>query len=259
MIFQAGHSSLVRLSDCLKMGVGNSLETTKATISLHRKHAAALKEIREIARRHLDNEVVGDNALEEIQAASARIPAGEAQSAISLQYRLHSEALAVILTSCFALESYINSLGFFLLPERDNIGFDRMSTITKWQTIGSLKSESGFDAATSPFQDLKILFTFRNDHVHDKVVDWGSERAKKRYNNKLPDPFDGFLALSHAVFACDTYWGMILKAHELVGVPASDFHRQYNLKPWFDADFERQVRQTAADYDQVTGSPRRST
>ena len=268
MIFQTGHhSSLVRLSDCLKMGVGNALETTKETISLHRKHAAALKEIREIARKHVGNEAVGDNAEEKIQAASARIPVEEARTAISLKYRLHSETLSVILTSCFVLESYINSLGFFLLRERDIIGLvrnstataadafmdaiDRMSTLTKWQTIGSLKSASGFDAAASPFQDVKILFRFRDDHVHDKVVDWGSERAKKRYNDKLPDPFVGFLTLSHAVFACDTYWGMILKVHDLVGVPVSDFHQHYNLKPWFDDDFETQVKQTANDYESL--------
>lgn len=268
MIFQTGHSSLLRLSDCLKMGVGNTLETAKETISLHQKHADALREIRRIAKKHLASDKVGETWQDEVQAASARIPFEEARAAISLQYRLHSETLSVILTSCFTLESYINSLGFFLLRERDIIGLvrnstasaadafleaiDRMSTLTKWQTIGSLKSESGFDTAASPFQDAKILFRFRDDHVHDKVVDWGSEKAKKRYNDKLPDPLAGFLALSHAVFACDTYWGMILKVHDLVGIPPSDFHRRYNLKPWFDDEFERQVRQTAEDYERVT-------
>jgi hypothetical protein len=49
MIFQDGHSSLVRLSDCLKMGVGNALETAKQIISMHRKRADSLKEIRRIA------------------------------------------------------------------------------------------------------------------------------------------------------------------------------------------------------------------
>jgi hypothetical protein len=270
MIFQDGHSSLVRLSDCLKMGVGNAWETAKQTISMHRKHADALKEIRRIAKQHLARLDAGqdaDTCQDQIRAASARIPFEEARVAISLQGRLHSETLGVILTSCFTLESYINSLGFFLLRERDIIGLvrnstataaeafleaiDRMSTLTKWQTIASLKSDSGFETGAPPFQDLKILFRFRDDHVHDKVVDWGSERAKKRYNDKLPDPFGEFLDLSHAVFACDTYWGMILKVHELVGVPAPDFHRHYNLRPWFDDEFEKQVRLTADEYEAV--------
>jgi hypothetical protein len=250
------------------MGVGNALETAKETISLHQKHADSLKEIRRIAKKHLDSDEVGETWRDEARAASARIPEEEASAAISLHYRLHSETLSVILNSCFTLESYINSLAFFLLRERDIIGLvrnstasaadafleaiDRMSALAKWQTIGRLKSESGFDAATSPFQDMKFLFRFRDDHVHDKVVDWGSERAKKRYNDNLPDSFGEFLDLSHAVFACDTYWGMISKVHELVGVPASDFHRNYNLRPWFDDKFERQVRQTAEAYERVT-------
>jgi hypothetical protein len=218
-----------------------------------------LKEIRTIAKR--------DHREEELRAASALIPLEEAQAAASLQYRLHSETLSVVLISCFTLESYINSLGFFLLRERDIIGLlrnstrtaadafldaiDRMSALTKWQTIGALKSEAGFNTAAPPFQDVKILFRFRDDHVHDKVVDWGSEKDKTRYNNRLPDPFAGFLTLSHAVFACDTYWGMVLKIHELVGVAASDFHRHYNLKPWFDDEFEREARRTAEEYEQL--------
>lgn len=270
MIFQDGHSSLVRLSDCLKMGVGNAWETAKQRILMHQRYADTLQEIRRIAKQHLSHLDAGqdtDTCEDEIRAASARIPFEDARVAISLQGRLHSETLSVILTSCFTLESYINSLGFFLLRERDIIGLvrnststaaeafleaiDRMSTLTKWQTIASLKSDSGFDTGASPFQDLKILFRFRDDHVHDKVVDWGSERGKKRYNDKLPSPFGEVLDLSHAVFACDTYWGMILKVHELVGVPVSDFHRHYNLKPWFDDDFESQVRQSANEYETV--------
>jgi hypothetical protein len=271
MIFQEGHSSLVRLSDCLKMNVGNALETAEESISMHRKHADALKEIRRLAKEHLnrlDTGQVSDSSQEAMEAASARVPFDEARAAISLQGRLHSETLSVILTSCFTLESYINSLGFFLLRERDIIGLfrnssttaaeafleaiDRMNTLTKWQTIARLKSDSGFDAAASPFQDVKTLFRFRDDHVHDKVVDWGSERDKKRYNNKLPDSFGQFLNLSHAVFACDTYWGMILKIHDLVGVPLTEFHRHYNLRPWFDDEFERNARQTADEYDRTT-------
>jgi len=42
MIFQTGHSTLVRLSDRLKIGVGNALETAHQSISVHRKRLAVL-------------------------------------------------------------------------------------------------------------------------------------------------------------------------------------------------------------------------
>ncbi len=249
------------------MGVGNAFETTKELLSLHHTHASALKDIRELARRYMRDSVADDRAEEKIKTASAKILPEEARVALSLKVRLHSETLSVILNACFALESYINSLGFFLLRERDIIGLvrnstpsateafleaiDRMSTLTKWQTLAKLKSNSGFDPSSPPFQDLKTLFRFRDDHVHDKVVELRADRSKERYSNKLPDPFGGSLLLSHALFACDTYWGMVLKIHELTGIPPSDFHRHYNLKPWFDGEFEGQVRQAAKDYEKV--------
>jgi hypothetical protein len=249
MIFQTGHSTLVRLSDCLKMNVANALETARRIIVLHEKYAHALQEIRRIAKKYLDSDEVG-TWREEVQAASAQIPEGEAQSAISLTFRLHSETLGAVLTCCFTLESYINSLGFFLSQEQAIA--KEVSTLTKWEIIGRLRSPAGFDTAVAPFQDMKILFKFRNDHVHDKVVDWGRDRAKERYNDKLPDPLAGFLDLSHGVFACDTYWAMISKVHDLLDVRKSDFHKHYNLSPWFDGPFEAQVRQTAADYKRAT-------
>jgi len=236
MVLPGGHSGLVRLSDCLKIGVSNALATTKELTTIHQKHADVLKEIRDAARKCRENKSRSETP-EEIQSVAARIPIEDAQTAVSLQGQLHSETLSVILTSCFALESYINSLAFFLMRERDLIGlvrnstasaagafmdaFDKMSTTDKWKCIGNLKSESGFNIGEIPFQHIKILFRFRDDHVHDKVVDWNSERAQKRYNGKFPDPFGGVLALSHAVFACDVYWEMICKIHDLVGVPVT--------------------------------------
>ncbi len=117
-------------------------------------------------------------------------------SAISMKGRLHSECLSVLLNCCFALESYVNSLGYHLLVEKDFLGLfraghdataeilieaiEKMSTIAKWETMGKLKNGDGLDKSRSPFQDLKILFNFRNDMVHDKVSDYSDEREKKR-------------------------------------------------------------------------------
>ena len=122
--------------------------TAKQTIALHQKHTDALKEIGRIAKNHLKNDESGKTWQDEIQATGARISFDEARAAVSLQGRLHSETLSAILISCFTIESYINSLGFFLLRERDIIGLvrnstataadaflqaiDRMSTLSKW-------------------------------------------------------------------------------------------------------------------------------
>jgi len=250
------------------MGIGNAFETTKEIIAHYKKHAAAFSQIRLIAQTHIKNDDYCEEAEKELKSATAQIPMEDAKLVVSLQGRLHAEVLSVVLTSCFTLESYINSLGFFLLKEWDIIGLvsnstksatdafikaiDRMSTLSKWETIGKLKSDSGFDPASPPFQDLKILFRFRDDHVHDKLVEWDADRSRKHYNNKFPDPLGQFLVLSHGIFACDTYWAMIVKIHELVAVPTAEFHRHYNLKPWFDAEFETQVRQAATEYDKAT-------
>jgi len=257
MKFQEGHSSLVRLSDCLKVNMLNALESAKQAVDIHRKHANAFKKIRGVAQKSHDS-----NFMDTLRETAASIPLEDARVAVMLQGRLHSETLNVLLTACFVLESYINSFGFFLLRERDIIGLfrnstsaaadalleavEKMSAVDKWQTIGTLKTEGGFDSSRSPYQDLKIIFKFRNDHVHDKATDWSSGKAGKRYGGKLPETFGGVLDLSHAVYACDTYWGMVQKIHELVGVAPSEFHGRYNLSPWFDEEFEQATRKIAA-------------
>ncbi len=161
----------------------------------------------------------------------------------------------------------MNSLGYHLLQEKDFLGLfhagheataevlidaiEKMGTLTKWETIGKLKKGKGFDRSKSPFQDLKILFNFRNDIVHDKVADCSDDREDKRYNKKLPDPVFGFLTLRHVVFAADTYWGMISEIHNILGTDMKEFHRHYNLKPWLNNDFEQEVRKASASYVKV--------
>ncbi|AFP20472.1 hypothetical protein KVP06_12005 [Geobacter sulfurreducens] len=164
--------------------------------------------------------------------------------------------------------SYVNSLGFHLLQEKDFLGLfhaghesttevliaaiEKMSTLTKWETLGKLKKGKGFNKSTSPFQDLKILFNYRNDIAHDKVVDYSEDRENKRYNNKLPDPVTGFLSLNHVVFAADTYWGMISEIHSILDTDMTAFHKHYNLKPWFNDNFEQEARGASNAYLKVT-------
>ncbi len=183
---------------------------------------------------------------------------------MTLQGRLHSECLSVLLNSCFALESYINSLGYRLLQDKrlsslfhtghnataavDMDAIEKMSPLTKWETMGRLKGGKGFDKSKRPFQDLKTLFRFRDDIVHDKVADYSDDRQIKRYNKKLPDPVFGFLTLHHAIFAADTYWGMVTEIHNILSIDMKKFHRHYNLKPWFDSTFEQEVRKASALY-----------
>jgi len=50
MTFQDGHSSLVRLSDSVKCSVLHVVETSERVIAYHRKHSAALKVMRQLAK-----------------------------------------------------------------------------------------------------------------------------------------------------------------------------------------------------------------
>lgn len=268
MLFPEGKSALVRLSDCIKLGVANALDTTSQLIQLHKQYATALRKIRRAGERAQAGEITHRQALEVLgrMEMQGEIPEEDLQKAVSLDVRLHSEVLSVILHVCFTLESYINSLGYHLLKEKDILrlgrnaspstidtflnAIDRMSTLSKWQIVSRLKSNDGLDASQSPLQDLKILFRFRDDHVHDKVVPY-NDRSRKRYNELLPDPVSGLLKLSHAIYACDCYWNIVSEVHALVGIPSREFHRHYNLGPWFDAAFEAEVRQKAAEHKKL--------
>jgi hypothetical protein len=262
MLFPEKKSGLVRLSDCIKFGIGNSFETTKELLELHEQYEEPLHKMRAVAKDILENKMPAEEGEKIIREVI--IPEKDAKRAASLQGQLHSECLSVLLNCCFALESYVNSLGYHLLRESDFLGLfragheataavlmdaiDKMSTLTKWETLGKLKKGTGFDRSKSPFQDLKILFNFRNDIVHDKVADYSDERTDRRYNGKLPDPVFGLLTLGHVVFAADTYWGMISEIHNILGADMKEFHRHYNLKPWFTDNFEQEVRSASATY-----------
>jgi hypothetical protein len=267
MLFSDKKTALVRLSDCIKLGIGSCLETTEELIGLHAKYRVQFHKMREIAKAILDGRIYTDEGDKKLAEINKNIPKDDAIRGVSLQGRLHSESLSVLLNSCFALESYINSLGYYLLRQKDILGLfnsghdataevlvdaiEKMSTLTKWATLGKLNKGKGFDMSKSPFQDLKILFNFRNDIVHDKVADYSNDREGRRYNKKLPDPVFGFLTLRHVVFAADTYWGMIFEIHKLIGYDMNEFHRHYNLKPWFNDDFEERVRKVSTSYANI--------
>lgn len=267
MLFFEKKSALVRLSDCIKLGIGNCLDTTNELIDLHKTYEVPLTRIRAIAKNILDGKISQEDGEVKIAEENKSIPQEHAMRAISLKFRLHSECLSVLLNCCFALESYVNSLAYHVLKETDFLGLfhaghdataevlieaiEKMSTIAKWETLGNIKKGKGFDKSKSPYQDLKILFNFRNDMVHDKVADYSDEREKKRYNNKLPDPVFGFLDLRHVIYAADTYWGMISEIHRIIGIEIKDFHRHYNLRPWFTDDFEKEVRKSSDTYIKV--------
>jgi hypothetical protein len=258
MLFQEGKSSLVRLSDCIKVGIGAACESSLDWLELHATHATVLREMQRIGRDALAGKIPMELAEKLGKEQSAKIPHDDAVRAISLQFRLHSECLSVLLNVCFALESYINSYAYHLLQEKDFLGLlratndvtaellfnaiDRLSTQEKWQTMGRLRDPQGFDGSKSPFQDLRILFNFRNDMVHDRVREYSDNFAKKRYNGKLPDPAFGFLDLRHAIYGAETYWNMVLEIHRLTSQPREDFHRHYNLSPWYSTGDATEAR-----------------
>ncbi len=268
MLFREKKSALVRLSDCIKLGIGNCFDTTNDIIALHVKHKDTFQKSRMIAKDILEDRIPTEEGEKQLLELNKKISEEDARRGVYLQGRLHSESLSVLLHCCFALESYVNSLGFHLLQEKDFLGLfqagheataevliaaiEKMSTLTKWETLGKLKKGKGFNRSTSPFQDLKILFNYRNDIAHDKVVDYSEDRENKRYNNKLPDPVFGFLSLKHVVFAADAYWGMIAEIHNILGTDMNEFHKHYNLTPWFNDKFEQEARYASESYDKVT-------
>lgn len=267
MLFREKKSALVRLSDCIKLGIGNCFDTTNDIIELHQRYKETFQKSREIARDILADKISAEVGEKQLLELNMNVPEEDARRGVYLQGRLHSESLSVLLNCCFALESYVNSLGFHLLQEKDFLGLfqagheataevliaaiEKMSTLTKWETLGKLKKGKGFVRSTSPFQDLKILFNFRNDIAHDKVIDYSDDRENKRYNNKLPDPVSGFLSLGHVIFAADTYWGMVSEIHNILGTDMNEFHKHYNLKPWFNDTFEQQARDVSELYSNV--------
>lgn len=274
MIFPDKKSALVRLSDSLKSGLTTASATAQEIVDIYVPHEAAFQEARTVAREVLAGRLDGDRARAKVSEAMSGVSQNTLEKGAGLQGQLHGQVLSTVLLSCFCLESYINSLAYFVFEETDLLGLirgghkasselliaaiEKMSTRDKWVTLGRLKGASGFDPSCTPFQDFKVLFNFRDDHVHDKVVDMSDGRVKKRYNGKLPDPVFGMLTLDHALYAATTYWSMVSTIHQLLEIPAAKFQRHYNLSPWFEDAHQRYLEKVATSYrvkiDQVHGS-----
>jgi hypothetical protein len=269
VIFGEKKSALVRLTDSLKVGLTCSAATAAQILNVFEPYEAPFREAQSVARCVLSEQIdaaEGDALMTRILSP---VPEDVCWQGAALQGQLHSQALSAILLSCFCLESYVNSLAYFLFYETDFLGLikgghrapsdllieaiERMSTRDKWKTIGRLTGQQGFDRSRSPFQDFQILFNFRDDHVHDKVVDYSDERARKRYNDKFPDPIFGLLTLRHAIYAATTYWAMVASIHQIIDVPSQIFHRHYNLAPWGNEEHRQELEATAAAYDRRLG------
>jgi hypothetical protein len=265
LLFPDKTSALVRLSDSLKVELRSGSKTAEQILSLFAQYELPFREAQSIARRIQKEEIepaIGETLMKEILG---QVPESVSMQGAAWQGQLHSQVLSVILLSCFCLESYINSLAYFLFDETDFLGLvggghkasselfieaiGRMSTREKWKTMSRLADGDGFDRSRPPFQDFHVLFNFRDDHVHDKVVDYASDRARKRYNGKLPDPVFGLLTLRHGMYATSTYWAMVEAVHELVRVPMQRFHRHYNLAPWTNDEDRRRMSDLAVSYD----------
>jgi len=264
MLFFDKKSALVRLSDSLKMGLSQCAQTSTEILNAFLPYEERFREAQTITKEALAQDIEPVTVEQRLNEALSTIPQEVLAQGASLQGQLHSQALSTILMCCFCLESYVNSLAYFIYHESDFLGLirnghktaaevlieaiDRMSTRDKWQTIGKLGNASGFDTSRSPFQDFNILFRFRNDHVHDKVVDYNKDRAKKQYNGRFPDPMLGILDLGHALYAAQTYWDMVRVVHQLTGIDINSFHGHYNLSPWLDVGQKEQFESLAKLY-----------
>lgn len=244
MIFAEGRSALVRLSDGIKSGLLDCQETAEQLLALYHK--------------------VFPNGRPVSTADALELSREDAILGVALQGKLHTRSLTTIVTTCFCIESYINSLSYFLLKERDLFGLirggygstaellfdsvEKLSTPEKWDTVAKSKGGSGFDRSRAPFQHLKYLFNFRNDVVHDKVGEYGITPSKDRYGSKLTDPALGLLQLDHVLFAATTYWSMAEAIHEMIDLPAREFRRHYNLSPWTNDQMHKDLREVALAY-----------
>ena len=268
MIFPEKKSALVRLSDSVKLGIEDCCSSAAQIISYHERYARELATLRRSAEEAFAEPADDEQTQSRLSELASTIPVEVSMTVVPLQGQLHSRALSAILNCSFCLESYINALAYFLLEESASIGLNRqdhettldvadetkrMPTVDKWEKVGKLRNKERFDKSRSPFQYLKILFDFRNDIAHDKMIHYEAGRTAKRYGGKLPDPVFGLCDLSHVLFAAETYWNMVHEVHRLIGVSEEAFQRHYNLSPWFSEEQKQHVQNLSLEYRTKTG------
>lgn len=264
MLFPENYSGLVRLADSVRSGLRYSARAMTRLLEVATPYKEVLHEQQRIASEALAGQLPYEEADQQIKRLLQSIPPEVGRQMALLDMEQGDHARSTIIMCCFCLEAYINSLVYYLIKEIDFLGLvragretsaevllnaiERMSVEDKWCTVARLGSSTGFDKGRAPFQDFLILFRFRNDVVHDKVVKYGKNREKERYNGKLPDPVLGHFHLGHALYAAETYWDMVLEIHRILGVDRRDFHKHYNLMPWSDEDEHQSLRRLVERY-----------
>jgi hypothetical protein len=265
MLFPEKKCALVRLSDAIKTGLEFCAQITSECVTIYTRYEKPFAEARSAAQAAERREIGDQEAEARIRDVLAAIPGEDVLRGCSFQKQLHGQALATILTCCFTLESYVNSFAYFLFQETDFLGLvkqgrqvtanvlmetiEQMRIRTKWDTLAKMGHGEGFDHGRAPFQDFDILFKFRDDHVHDKVVPLSEDRSATRYNGNLPDPVWGMLDLGHALYAGRVYWDMVKEIHAHVGVKQETFRRHYNLAPWASEGRREYFERLAVDYE----------
>lgn len=255
MILTDKTSSLVKLSDCSKFAILSCIDTSEQYLEIAKKHASTNKQIQKIAKKVESGAAEYTELESKIKELTDDEFTSDSFQAVALQGKLNSECMLFIVNCCFTLESYINTLAHYLFDTKNlaNVksdtengvmpffmeAFDKQSTVAKWEFIGKLKGHK-FDKSKPPFQDLKVLFSFRNDMAHDKVNDFNVEVPKK-YNNKLPNFMSDLLILEHALFAAQVFQDLVKELKILLGDVIEEFQKHYNLSPWFNEEIEKQA------------------
>jgi hypothetical protein len=251
MLFHSHKSALTRLSDTLKIGFDECARTIDEILEYDRRYGSVFASLQTLARRHLAGDIAADDLDVQAQRILEAIPESDRLTGAQLQQTLHTQVLSVLLNTCFCLEAYINSLVFFLAerkyPGLHPAALAKMGTLQKWEAVGKLGGSS-FDTSRTPFQAFKILFRFRDDHVHNKVVPLSKDLGARRYGGRFPDPVVGFLDLGHALQGGEIYWSMITEVHQLLSVPTQEFQRHYDLTPWGGEQRRRTLQRLADGY-----------
>jgi hypothetical protein len=92
MLFFEKKSALVRLSDCIKFGVGNSLDTTKELLEVYENFEEPLHKMRIIAKDISEEKLPAEEGERKILEIQKSIPEKEATRAAFLQGQLHNSS-----------------------------------------------------------------------------------------------------------------------------------------------------------------------
>ena len=276
MLFEGGITRLVSLSNTLEVQLTVLANFSNQYLKLVEPYSSEIARMRAEIRQAMED---GSGGTYE---PTPPWPLEVAEDLAEMEWIINSLSVTTVLLSSFVMESYINSLAHYVEDRPDLLGLtgkakeyaagllfkdiEKSSTREKWDKVASLSKGEGFEKGRVPFQDMNIVFNFRNDWVHDKLITFSDDssddssdeeawpaqdRLKKRYGEKLP-PFPGFANLRHGLFAAQTYWGMALEVLKLLEISREDFHRHYDLSPWGKYP-ENELEQLSDDIHKALG------